>query len=175
MKFTRTPVEGAVLVDLEPIGDERGFFAMAFSDDTFRAEGLEDRFVQAKTSLSERQGTLRGLHYQVAPSQEVKLVRCIRGALWDVVLDLRPESSSFGCWFGAELSAQNRRAFYIPRGCAHGFITLSAQAEVFYFVSAHYEPACERGVRWDDPRFAIEWPATPTVVSDRDRAHPDFK
>jgi dTDP-4-dehydrorhamnose 3,5-epimerase len=174
MKFTSTPVEGAVLVDLELIGDERGFFAIAFSDDEFKAEGLEDRFVQAKTSLSEQQGTLRGLHYQLAPSEEVKLVRCIRGVVWDVVLDLRPQSSTFGRWYGAELSAENRRAFYIPRGCAHGFLTLSSHAEIFYFVSAHYDPVQERGVRWDDPRFGIEWPGTPVVVSDRDRTHPDF-
>lgn len=174
MKFEQTPIGGAYLVHLEPRGDERGFFARAFCSEEFRAQGLETTFVQANTSLSAEAGTLRGMHYQLAPDAEVKLIRCIAGAVWDVVLDLRRESETFGLSFGAELSARNRRAMYVPIGCAHGFLTLQPDSEVFYLVSAAYSPTRERGVRWNDPRFAIPWPEAPTVVSDRDSGHPDF-
>jgi dTDP-4-dehydrorhamnose 3,5-epimerase len=174
MKFTPTPVAGTFLVDLEPRGDDRGFFARAFCANEFSDHGLETSFVQANTSFSARRGTLRGLHYQLPPSEEVKLVRCVRGALWDVVLDRRVASPSLGRWFGAELTAENRRAIYIPRGCAHGFITLTDQTEVSYMVSGFYDADLERGVRWDDPAFGIEWPMTPEVISDRDRGHPDY-
>ncbi len=174
MIFHETPVAGCRLIELEKRGDARGFFARLFCEREFAQAGLETRFVQANNSLTAEAGTLRGLHYQLPPAAEVKLVRCVRGVLWDVVLDLRPESPSFGRWFGAELSAENRRMMYVPRGCAHGFVTLGDDAEALYFVSAFYGPEEERGVRWNDPRFAIDWPVTPTTISDKDAAWPDF-
>jgi dTDP-4-dehydrorhamnose 3,5-epimerase len=157
MIFSETPLPGAYLIDLEKRGDARGFFARAFCRNEFAEHG-----------------TLRGLHYQLAPAAEVKLVRCLAGALYDVILDLRPDSPSFGRWFGAELSAENRRMMYVPRGFAHGFLTLSENCEALYLVSAFYAPELERGVRWNDPRFAIEWPAAPDFISDKDRDRPDF-
>ncbi|HEV2303715.1 MAG TPA: dTDP-4-dehydrorhamnose 3,5-epimerase [Stellaceae bacterium] len=174
MIFTETPVEGAYLIDLEKRGDERGFFARAFCKNEFAAYGLETEFVQINNSLSAAKGTLRGMHYQLAPAAEVKVVRCLAGALWDVVLDLRPQSPTYGRWFGAELSAQNRRMMYAPKGLAHGFVTLADDTEAFYLVSAFYAPELERGVRWSDPRFAIEWPLQPVVISDKDRDRADF-
>jgi dTDP-4-dehydrorhamnose 3,5-epimerase len=174
MIFSEAPIAGAYLIDLEKRGDGRGFFARVFCQNEFQAHGLETNFVQVNNSLSAARGTLRGLHYQLEPAAEVKLVRCISGALWDVILDLRRDSPSFGRWFGAELSAENRRMMYAPRGVAHGFLTLTEDAEAFYLVSAFYAPDRERGVRWDDPRFAIEWPAKPLVISDKDAGRPDF-
>ncbi|HVH75207.1 MAG TPA: dTDP-4-dehydrorhamnose 3,5-epimerase [Stellaceae bacterium] len=174
MIFTETPVEGAYLIDLEKRGDERGFFARAFCKNEFAAHGLETDFVQINNSLSAAKGTLRGMHYQLPPAAEVKVVRCIAGALWDVVLDLRPDSPSYGRWFGAELSAANRRMMYAPKGLAHGFVTLQDDTEAFYLVSAFYAPERERGVRWNDPAFGIEWPMKPVVISDKDRGRADF-
>jgi len=174
MMFTETPLKGACLIDLETRGDERGFFARAFCVNEFAAHGLATAFVQVNTSLSEQKGTLRGMHYQLAPKAETKLVRCIRGALFDVILDLREASPTFGRSFVAELSAENRRMMYVPKGFAHGFITLSDDTEAFYFVDEFYAPDQERGVRWNDPRFAIAWPLAPTVVSDKDKAHRGF-
>lgn len=174
MIFNPTPLADAFLIDLEKLGDERGFFARAFCDKEFSAQGLNSSFVQVNNSLSADKGTLRGMHYQLAPKAETKLVRCIRGALWDVILDLRPDSPSFGQHFGAELSAENRRMMYVPKGFAHGFITLQDDTEAFYFVDEPYAPDMERGIRWNDPRFAIDWPAEPAVLSDRDREQRDF-
>ncbi|HZO97844.1 MAG TPA: dTDP-4-dehydrorhamnose 3,5-epimerase [Gaiellaceae bacterium] len=174
MRFAETPLPGAWTIDLEKREDERGFFARFFCEREFAEHGLETRFVQINTSLSRIPHTLRGMHYQLEPSAEVKVVRVIGGALWDVILDLRPGSPTFGTHFGAELSAGNRRMMYVPRGFAHGFMTLEPDTEALYLVSAFYDPERERGVRWDDPRFAIGWPAEPAVVSDKDRAHPDF-
>jgi dTDP-4-dehydrorhamnose 3,5-epimerase len=174
MLFNPTPLDGAYTIDLERKGDERGFFARVFCEKEFAAEGLETRFVQVNNSLSADKGTLRGMHYQLPPSQEVKVVRCIRGALWDAILDLRPDSPTFGRWFGAELSAENRRMMYVPRGFAHGFLTLEPDTEAFYLASEFYAPDRERGVRWNDPKFAVEWPAQPAVISDKDAALPDF-
>lgn len=174
MKFSPTPLAGAFLIDLEKRGDDRGFFARAFCENEFAAQGLSSRFVQVNNSLSVFKGTLRGMHYQLAPKAETKVVRCIRGALWDVILDLRKESPSFGQYFGAELSAENRRVMYVPKGFAHGFITLQEDTEAFYFVDEFYAPANERGVRWNDPRFKIEWPLQPVVISDKDRDQNDF-
>jgi dTDP-4-dehydrorhamnose 3,5-epimerase len=172
--FTETPLAGAYVIDLEKRGDDRGFFARAFCEREFGAKGLSTRFVQVNNSLSAQKGTLRGMHYQLAPKGETKLVRCIRGALHDVILDLRPGSPTFGKSFGADITAENRRMMYVPRGFAHGFVTLSDDTEAFYFVDEFYAPEQERGVRWNDPRFAIQWPVEPVVLSDKDRAHRDF-
>lgn len=174
MKFVATPLAGAFLIDLEKQGDDRGFFARAFCEAEFAKEGLVSRFVQVNNSLSAFRGTLRGMHYQLPPKAETKLVRCIRGSLWDVILDLREDSPHFGQYFGAELSAENRRMMYVPKGFAHGFITLENDTEAFYFVDECYAPANERGLRWNDPHFAIKWPMEPAIISDKDRTHRDF-
>jgi dTDP-4-dehydrorhamnose 3,5-epimerase len=174
MRFTETPLPGAYLIDLDKRTDERGFFARVFSIEEFAEAGLETQFVHMNNSLSIPQGTLRGLHYQLAPKQEVKLLRCIRGSLYDVILDIRPDSPTFGKSFGAELSAENRRMMYVPKGFAHGFLTLTEHAEVVYFVSEVYSPKLERGIRWDDPQFSVKWPAIPQVISERDLSHPNF-
>lgn len=174
MLFTETPLKGAYVIDLEKRGDERGFFARVFCRREFEQHGLAPEFVQVNSSLSAERGTLRGMHYQLAPRAETKLVRCIRGALWDVMLDLRPQSPTFGNSFAAELTAENRRMLYIPKGFAHGFITLADATEAFYLVDEYYAPERERIVRWNDPKFQIDWPAKPTVLSDKDRAAPDF-
>jgi dTDP-4-dehydrorhamnose 3,5-epimerase len=174
MKFEPTPIAGAFLVDLERRGDDRGFFARIFCEQEFAAAGLTPHFVQINTSFSGKRGTLRGLHYQLPPAAEAKLVRCIRGALFDVVLDLRPASPSFGQWFGAELTAENRRMMYVPEGCAHAFLSLADATETLYLASAFYAPDRERGVRFDDPRFAIRWPIEPVELSPKDRSWPDY-
>jgi dTDP-4-dehydrorhamnose 3,5-epimerase len=174
MIFTETEIPGAVLIDLEPHGDSRGFFARAWSADEFEARGLSISFVQANVSLSAQRGTLRGLHYQVAPHQEAKLVRCTRGAIHDVVVDLRPESPTYRRWIGVELSAENRRMLYVPEGCAHGYQTLTDDAEVFYPVTARYAPESERGLRFDDAAFGIDWALEVSVISEKDRSWPDY-
>lgn len=174
MIFTETPIPGAYTIDLEKRGDDRGFFARVFCRNEFAEHGLETQYVQINNSLSVDRGTLRGMHYQLGPAAEVKVVRCLKGALWDAILDLREGSPTFGRSFGAELTADNRRMMYVPRGFAHGFLTLSGDCEAFYLVSAFYAPQAERGVRWNDPKFAIEWPAAPIVISDKDRNRPDF-
>jgi dTDP-4-dehydrorhamnose 3,5-epimerase len=172
--FTEAPIPGAFLIELEKRGDERGFFARAFCENEFSAHGLASRFVQVNNSLSRFKGTLRGMHYQLAPKAETKVVRCIRGALLDVILDLRPASPTFGKSYGAELSAENRRMMYVPKGFAHGFVTLQDDTEAFYFVDEFYAPTEERCIRWNDPRFAIAWPAEPAVISDKDRNQKNF-
>ncbi len=174
MQFQATPLAGAHTIELEKRGDDRGFFARMFCANEFAAHGLETRFVQVNNSLSRYRGTLRGMHYQLEPDAEVKVVRCVRGALWDVVLDLRQDSPTFGQHFGAELTGENRRMMYVPRGFAHGFLTLADDAEAVYLVSSFYSPTRERGIRWNDPRFRIAWPWEPKVVSDKDQRHPDF-
>lgn len=174
MRYTPTELLGVFLIDLEPRSDERGFFSRLFCRDEFGERGLESDFVQFNTSFTKERLTLRGLHYQLTPSAEVKVIKCIRGALWDVALDLRPDSPTFGCWTGAELSADNRRMMYLPAGCAHGFLTLTDDVEMIYFVSNVYDAELERIVRWNDPRFGIVWPETPRVVSSKDQAAPDF-
>lgn len=174
MHFTNTPITGAYLLNLEKRGDERGFFARVFCRNELAGLGLSTEIVQINTSLSVQQGTLRGMHYQLAPSAEVKIVRCIHGALYDVLLDLRPDSLSFGKWFGATLSAENRTMMYVPKGCAHGFLTLEPNTEAFYLVDNLYAPEMERGLRFNDPHFDIVWPATPTEVSQKDCSWPSF-
>ncbi len=174
MKFNPTPVVGAYTIDIERKGDDRGFFARFFCMDEFASAGVESVFQQINTSLSIPKGTLRGLHYQLPPAAEVKVVRCISGSLWDVIVDLRPDSPSFGKWFGAELNEDNRTMIYAPRGCAHGFITLSDNAEALYLVSDKYDPNLERGLRFDDAWHGINWPAAPCEVSAKDRRWPLF-
>jgi len=174
MDYQPTAVDGAYVVSLQPRGDDRGFFARVFCAAEFAGHGLDAAIAQINTSLSVAAGTLRGLHYQLAPHAESKLVRCIRGSAFDVVLDLRPDSPSFGRWAGATLSADNRQMMFVPRGCAHAFLTLEDNTEMFYTASAAYAGAAERIVRWNDPRFAIAWPRPPVVLSDKDAAAPDF-
>lgn len=174
MRFQETPIAGAFLIDLEKREDDRGFFARAFCEKEFGEHGLVTRFVQANNSLSRPGGTLRGMHYQLAPHAETKLVRCVRGSLFDVVLDLRAGSPTFGKSYGAELSAENRRMMYVPKGFAHGFVTLEDDTEAFYFVDEFYAPGTERCVRWNDAKFRIEWPREPMVISDKDRNQKDF-
>jgi dTDP-4-dehydrorhamnose 3,5-epimerase len=174
MIFTQTTIPGAYLIDLEKRGDDRGFFARAFCEREFAAHQLVTKFVQVNNSLSAQKGTLRGMHYQLAPKAETKVVRCIRGALYDLILDLREDSPTFGRSFGAELTSENRRVMYVPKGFAHGFITLTDDTEAFYFVDEFYAPECERGVRWNDPRFHLEWPIAPVIISDKDANQRDF-
>jgi dTDP-4-dehydrorhamnose 3,5-epimerase len=174
LAFRPTPIAGAWLIEGVRRGDARGHFARMFCAGDFAAMGLEGRFTQANTSLSRHRHTLRGLHYQLPPSSEVKLVRCVAGALFDVIADLRPDSPSYGSWFGAELSPENGAMLYVPRGCAHGFLTLADDTEALYLVSDGYDPARERGLRFDEPWLRIAWPAPPEEISDKDRGWPDF-
>ncbi|HEV8373633.1 MAG TPA: dTDP-4-dehydrorhamnose 3,5-epimerase [Actinomycetota bacterium] len=175
MRFTETKVAGAFLIEPEPIGDERGLFARTFCREEFEAHGLSPVVAQCNLSFNHRRGTLRGLHYQAAPHGEAKLVRCTRGAIWDVAVDLRPGSPTYLAWFAAELSDGNRAALYIPEGCAHGFLSLTDAAEVAYQMSAPYAPGAARGVRWDDPAFGIEWPGEVLVINQRDASYPDVE
>ena len=171
MIFKETRLQGAFTVEMEPIGDNRGFFARAWCQREFQARGLISCFVQNNITVSPKQGTLRGLHYQVAPHEEVKLVRCTQGAIYDVIIDLRPESPTYLEWLGTELTARNRKMIYIPGGFAHGYQILMDNTEVFYQVGQFYAPEYERGIRWDDPTFAIEWPITPPVaLSEKDKS-----
>jgi dTDP-4-dehydrorhamnose 3,5-epimerase len=174
VRFIDTPLHDSYLIELEKRGDDRGFFARLFCEREFSEAGLETRFVQVNNSLTAARGTLRGMHLQLPPVAEVKVVRCIRGALHDVIIDLRPNSPTYLKWFGADLSAKNRTMMYVPRGFAHGFTTLSDDTEVLYLVSAFYSPEHERGVRFDDPLFAISWPLPPREMSAKDRRWPDF-
>lgn len=174
MIFKTTPLAGAYLIDLEPRGDERGFFARTFCADEFAAHGLITEFVQANFSVAAQKGTIRGLHYQVAPAPEAKLMRCTKGAIFDVIVDMRDGSPTRGQWFGAELTPENRTAMYVPENFAHGFLTLQPDTEVHYMVSGLYTPETERGIRFDDPAVGIEWPMEAQVVSDKDRAWPSI-
>lgn len=174
MKFIETKVSGAFLLDIERKRDERGYFARTFDRSEFRRRGLASSFAECSVSFNERRGTLRGLHYQARPHAEAKLVRCTRGLIHDVILDLRPRSPTRGRWHAVELGAENGRLLYIPEGVAHGFLTLEARSEVYYEISVPYDPGSARGVRWDDPAFGIRWPSRPAVVSERDRSYPDF-
>jgi dTDP-4-dehydrorhamnose 3,5-epimerase len=174
MVFTEVPLRGAYLIDLEKYGDERGFFARIFCEQEFVARGLATQIVQVSSSFSARRGTLRGMHYQLPTKAETKIVCCIRGELHDIILDLRPDSSTFGQNFSADLTAENRRIMYVPKGFAHGFITLADNTEALYLIDEFYAPDFGRGVRWDDPQFDIPWPAQPIVISERDENYRDF-
>jgi dTDP-4-dehydrorhamnose 3,5-epimerase len=172
--FDPTPLPGVVVVRPERHVDGRGYFARTWAPDEMESNGLSSRVAQCSTSYNEKAGTLRGLHYQRPPYAEAKLVRCVRGRVFDVALDIRPGSRTFGRWIAAELDAAGGAALYIPEGFAHGYITLEDHSEVFYMISAPYTPAAAGGVRWDDPLFAIEWPRAPAVINERDATYPDF-
>jgi dTDP-4-dehydrorhamnose 3,5-epimerase len=174
MKFTQTKIPGAYLIEIQPTTDERGFFARSFCADEFQQHGLNCNFAQCNVSFTSKQGAIRGMHYQVAPNTESKLVRCTRGAIYDVILDLRPESPTFKQWVAAELTADNHQMFYIPPGCAHGLQTLVDDTEVFYQMAGVYNAEATRGVRWNDPAFRIKMPLAVSVINERDRNYPDF-
>jgi dTDP-4-dehydrorhamnose 3,5-epimerase len=175
MIFRETKLPGAFEIDVEPKADERGLFARTWCQTEFAAHGLRDNIVQCNLSFNPRKGTLRGMHYQLAPHGENKLVRCTRGAIYDVVLDLRPESPTFKDWVAVVLAAENRKTVYVPEGCAHGFLTLEDETEVFYQMSEFHDMALARGVRFDDPSFQIDWPEKIEVISERDRNYPNFE
>jgi dTDP-4-dehydrorhamnose 3,5-epimerase len=175
MIFTETKLKSAYLIELETFEDERGFFARSWSEREFEAEGLDARLAECNISFNKREGTLRGMHYQDAPHGQTKLVRCTRGAIYDVIVDLRPDSETFKQWVGFELTADNKRMLYVPEKFAHGFQTLADDSEVFYQMSTPFAPESARGVRFDDPAFKIEWPHTDErIIIARDREYPDF-
>jgi dTDP-4-dehydrorhamnose 3,5-epimerase len=174
MIFTETKLPGAYLISPEPITDDRGFFARTWCQQEFQTHGLVSDLVQCNVSFNHRQGTLRGMHHQANPHGEAKLVRCTIGAIYDVLVDLRPTSPTFCQWTAVELTAQNRQMLYVPDGIAHGLQTLVDDTEVFYQMSAFYVAEAARGVRWNDPTFGIEWPLAVTVIADRDQQYPDF-
>jgi dTDP-4-dehydrorhamnose 3,5-epimerase len=172
MRFIETKLPGAFIIELEPHADERGFFARTFCAWEFSARGLETEFVQCNLSLSRQKGTLRGLHFQRAPWGETKLVRCIRGAMWDVIVDLRPASATFGCHEAVDLSAENRRALYVPKSFAHGFQTLTDDCEVFYQMGSRHVAEAAAGIHAQDPALAVKWPLPVSQMSDKDRTLP---
>jgi len=174
MIFTKTALPGATIVDMERREDARGYFGRTYCEREFAAHGLPTRMVQTNMSLTRRAGSLRGMHYQLAPHAEDKLVRCVQGAIWDAIVDIRPESPTYCQWIGVELSEANGRMLLVPQGFAHGFVTLTDDAAVTYQVSAFYTPQSERGARHDDPAFAIDWPVPVLDMSDKDRSWPAF-
>lgn len=175
MIFLETELPGAFAIDLERRDDERGFFARAWCEEEFRDNGLSTRVVQCNVAFNHTRGTLRGMHFQEAPHAEVKVIRCTRGGIFDVIIDLRPESETFTRWIGVELTDDNRRMLYVPAGFAHGYQTLEDDTETFYQVSEFYAPHAEGGVRWNDPAFGIDWPLEVTIVSEKDTRWPDFQ
>ena len=174
MIFSSTTLHGAFIIDLDRRTDDRGYFARTWCKREFEERGLETALVQCSVSHNLRRHTLRGMHWQASPHGEVKLVRCSRGGIWDVIIDLRPESPTYLRHVGLELTAESGRALYIPEGVAHGFLTLAENSEVFYQMSAYYEPTFARGVRWNDPALALEWPVSTPILHPRDAAYPDY-
>ena len=174
MKFIPSPLKDAYTIELEKRGDDRGFFARFFCIKEYDSAGLRRDVVQINNSLSRDRGTLRGMHYQLPPKAEDKIVRCIRGSLLDVIIDLRPESPTFMKHYKVVLSSENRISLFVPKGFAHGFITLEENTEAFYLVTEYYAPDCERGIRYNDPKFGIQWPFEPVVISEKDKAWRDF-
>lgn len=172
MVFTETRLKGAFIIDIEPREDERGFFTRSWCADEFEKHNLNPRLSQCNISFNNKRGTLRGMHYQVPPFAEAKLVRCTMGAIYDVIIDLRLDSGTFKRWFSVELTAENRRGVYAPEGFAHGFQTLADDSEVFYQMSEFYHPECSRGIRWDDPAFGMTWPIETLVISENDKKYP---
>lgn len=174
MIFTEGALPGTYIIDPEKKIDHRGYFARIFCQQEFAGHDLIQAVAQANLSFNEQRGTLRGMHYQAAPHQEVKVVRCTQGALYDVIVDVRPDSDTYGEWMGVELSAENGRALYVPEGFAHGYVTLTDDTEAVYFVSTFYTPGAERGLRYDDPTIGIEWPVPVSVISEKDQSWPAF-
>ncbi len=174
MKFHETKISGVFEIHVERKPDERGFFARTWCQNEFESHGLNSALVQSSISFNARKGTLRGMHYQAAPHAEAKVVRCTRGEIYDVVVDLRPYSPTFKDWIALALTADNRDMIYIPAGCAHGFLTLQDESEILYQMSEFYNAESARGVRWNDPAFQIAWPESAAVISERDRTYPDF-
>lgn len=175
MIFEPAGIDGAWILRLSPHEDERGFFARLWCAAEFERRGLSASLSQCSLSYTRRAGTIRGMHYQAAPREEVKVFRCVRGAIYDVLLDLRPDSPTYKRWTARELTAENRLAFYIPKGVAHGFQALTDDVEVLYLIDEPYDAALARGVRWNDPAFGIEWPLAPGPMSEKDRTYPDFE
>ena len=174
MKFIPLPLEGAFIIEPEPVTDERGFFARTFCRKEFTSRGLKPDLQQCSISFNLRKNTLRGMHYQRAPHEEARLVRCTMGGIFDVIIDLRPDSATYRQWSGIELTALNRKSVYIPEGFAHGFFTQADNCEVYYQMSESFHPECAAGVRWNDPAFSIRWPGDACIMSDRDRNYPDY-
>lgn len=175
MIFWETKIKGAFLIELEPVEDERGFFARSWCQEEFKSRGLNPGLVQCNISFNHKKGTLRGMHYQTAPHEDAKLVRCTRGQIYDVIIDLRLQSPTYKQWLAVELSADNRKMLYIPEGFAHGFQTLTDNTEVFYQMSEFYHPECAEGVRWNDPAFGIRWPETvERIISAQDQNYPGY-
>ena len=174
MIFEETKLKGVFIIELERHEDERGFFARSWSQSEFEARGLDFRIAESNISFNKKKGTLRGMHFQAAPHGQAKLVRCTAGGVFDCVIDLRPDSATFGQWLGVELSARNRLTIHVPDGFAHGFQTLEDATEVFYEMSQAYVPGSSRGVRWNDPVFSISWPLEITVINERDRLYPNY-
>lgn len=175
MIFTETKIKGVYILEIKKLGDERGFFGRSWCRNEMEAHGLNPDVVQANTSFSHHKGTLRGMHYQKHPFEETKLIRCTKGAIYDVVIDLRPDSSTYRNWFGIELSENNYKMLYVPEKFAHGFITLQDNCEVSYLVTQFYTPGSEAGLRWNDPQFGITWPLEVKVISEKDNNFPNFE
>jgi len=174
VKFTETKLEGAYIIEIEKLTDDRGFFARSWCQKEFEAHGLTSRVVQTNVSFNRKKGTLRGLHYQLKPNEESKLIRCTRGAIYDVIIDLRPKSPTYKQWIGVKLSDENYTMFFVPENFAHGFQTLKNNTEITYQVSQFFTTGSERGIRWNDPIFGIKWPLEIAVISAKDRDWPDF-
>ena len=172
MRFTPSRIPGAWVIDIAPIHDDRGFFAMTWQPEAFRRHGIDPALAQCNLAYNHKRGTLRGMHFQNAPHAQAKVVRATRGALLDVIVDLRPDSPTYRQWDAVELSADNRRMFYMPEGVAHGYLTLTDDVEAYYHASAAWAPQAESGVRWNDPAFGITWPFEPAVISEKDRNWP---
>ena len=175
MLFTETKLKEAYIIEPEKLEDERGFFARTWCRREFSERGLNPRLAQCSISFNSKRGTLRGMHYQLPPHEEVKLVRCTRGGIYDVIIDLRPYSPTFKQWFSAELTANNRRMVYVPEAFAHGFQTLSDETEVAYYISEFYAPEYARGIRWNDPAFGVQWPLEARIISQKDQSYADFR
>jgi dTDP-4-dehydrorhamnose 3,5-epimerase len=175
MKFIETRLPGAFIIEFEPVPDNRGWFARSFCSDEFAEHGLHNNFVQCNISYNLRRGTLRGMHYQVAPHTEAKLIRCVTGSIYDVIIDLRPQSGTHLQWQAFEMDRHNNCMLYVPEGFAHGFQTQEDNTEVFYQMSSAYEPSAASGIRWNDPLFAIDWPIPELIISDKDAMYPDYQ
>ena len=172
MKFSQTPIHGAYTIELEPFQDQRGFFARSWCKKEFKKYGLAHNFVQCNISCNKKKGTVRGMHYQTTPHQEIKLVHCIQGSVYDVIIDLRKDSPSYLQWFGTLISFENKKMVYIPAGCAHGYQSLQDNSAVYYHVSNFYAPSFEKGIHWKDPLFSIQWPIKNAIVSEKDNNFP---